>query len=193
MALELLEACGRPVVAPSANPSGGVSPTEAAHVAAGLGTKVDMILDGGRCTVGVESTIVSLLDDRPRLLRPGGLPREDIERVLGEELGEPIEGAVIAPGQLASHYAPKARLRLNAHMPRPGEVFLGFGAIAHGPHTLSASGNLVEAAANLFRKLHELDAAGVEAIAVAPIPHRGLGEAINDRLSRAAADAEVLV
>jgi L-threonylcarbamoyladenylate synthase len=190
MALDLLEAFGGPLVAPSANPSGRVSPTQAAHVVAGLGSKVDLVLDGGACAVGVESTIVSLLDGRCRLLRPGGLPRGDIERVLGQKLGDPIKGArPLAPGQLASHYAPRARLRLNEREPRRGEMFLGFGTIAHGPHTLSPSGSLIEAAANLFRKLHELDAAGVEAIAVAPIPDQGLGEAINDRLRRAAAQA----
>jgi L-threonylcarbamoyladenylate synthase len=191
VATHLLEAVGRPVVAPSANPSGRLSPTEAAHVAAGLGAKVDMILDGGPCGIGLESTIVSLIDDKARLLRSGGLPRQAIERVLGETLAEPRQHAIIAPGQLASHYAPRARLRLNAREPRPGEVFIGFGAIEHGPHTLSATGDLIEAAANLFAKLHELDAACVAAIAIAPIPNSGLGEAINDRLARAAADAEI--
>jgi L-threonylcarbamoyladenylate synthase len=192
VALALLEALARPVVAPSANPSGRVSPTEAHHVAAGLGSKVDMILDGGPCVVGIESTVVSLLDETPRIVRAGGLPRDEIERVLGAALSDAVKTTVIAPGQLASHYAPKARLRLDAREPRRGEVFLGFGGVAHGPHTLSASGDLTEAAANLFGKLHELDAVGTQAIAVAPIPVHGLGEAINDRLRRAAADTEVL-
>jgi L-threonylcarbamoyladenylate synthase len=191
VARQLLEAVGRPIVAPSANPSGRLSPTEAAHVAAGLGAKVDMILDGGPCDIGLESTVISLIDERARLLRAGGLPRQAIERVLGNRLGEPRKDAIIAPGQLASHYAPRARLRLNAREPGAGEVFLGFGAVEHGIHTLSATGDLIEAAASLFAKLHELDAAGVSAIAVAPIPDSGLGEAVNDRLRRAATDAEV--
>lgn len=188
LALALLQAFGGPVVAPSANASGRISPTTAAHVRASLGETVDMILDGGPSRVGVESTVVSFLDGTPRLLRPGGLSRETIEATLGEALAEPDGGPLHAPGQLESHYAPSATLRLDAATPEPGETYLGFGTHAHGPHTLSATGNLIEAAANLFRTLHDLDALGVKRIAVAPIPASGLGEAINDRLRRAAAD-----
>ena len=154
---------------------------------AGLGTKVDLILDGGASAVGVESTIVGFLGEEPELLRPGGIARDAVESVLGRRL---VAGAVtdapVAPGQLASHYAPRAHLRLDAKAARPGEIFLGFGA-SGGDHNLSASGDLVEAAANLFRMLHELDETDAKVIAVAPIPHHGLGEAINDRLRRAAA------
>ena len=184
IALELLRAVGRPVVAPSANPSGRISPTTAAHVAAGLSP--DMILDGGPCAVGVESTVVSFID-RPRLLRPGGLARDVIEAALGYRLYDAeTGGALHSPGQLESHYAPNAALRLNAAQAEVGEIYLGFGA-SGGVHNLSISGDVVEAAANLFRMLHELDALEPERIAVAPIPIMGLGEAINDRLKRAAA------
>jgi L-threonylcarbamoyladenylate synthase len=189
VALALLQAVARPVVAPSANPSGRVSPTTAEHVRRHLGSKVAVILDGGRSKVGVESTVVSFLDDGPKLLRPGGIARAEIERVAGVALGREAHAErPHAPGQLASHYAPLAELRLNAEAPRDGEIYLGFGPLhAHGPYSLSATGDLVEAAASLFRLLHEIDAAGAARIAVAPIPHTGLGEAINDRLSRAAA------
>lgn len=189
VALDLLTAAGCPVVAPSANPSGKVSPTTAEHVRRHLGGKVAAILDGGRCEVGVESTVVSFLADGPKLLRPGGLPRADIERVAGLSFAVESHAArPHAPGQLLSHYAPRAELRLHADAPRPGEAYLGFGPLhKNGPFTLSASGDLVEAAAGLFRLLHDIDATGVTRIAVAPIPHHGLGEAINDRLQRAAA------
>jgi L-threonylcarbamoyladenylate synthase len=189
VALALLQAAGRPVVAPSANPSGRVSPTTADHVRRHLGGKVAMILDGGRCRVGVESSVVSFLDDGPKLLRPGGLPRAEIEAIIGGALAvEEHSARPHAPGQLLSHYAPRAELRLNAAEPRNGEAYLGFGPLhAHGPYTLSARGDLVEAAAALFGLLHEIDATGVGRIAVAPVPHHGLGEAINDRLLRAAA------
>ena len=188
LALELLRAVGRPVVAPSANLSGRVSPTTAAHVKRGLGKKVSLILDGGPCTVGVESTVVSFMNARAALLRPGGLEREAIEQALGHALDVEADPAQPhSPGQMESHYAPHAYLRLEATAPRKGESFLGFGSHDNGPYTLSARGDLIEAAANLFRMLHELDALGVKAIAVAPIPHEGLGEAINDRLRRAAA------
>ncbi|MBI2720231.1 MAG: threonylcarbamoyl-AMP synthase [Rhizobiales bacterium] len=189
VALDLLKAFGRPMVGPSANPSGRVSPTTAEHVRKHLGNKVAVILDGGRCRVGVESTVVSFLDDHPKLLRHGGLPRADIERLLGAALTiETRASRPHAPGQIDSHYAPRAELRLNADGPRPGEAYLGFGPFhTHGACSLSPAGDLVEAAANLFRLLHDIDATGVAAIAVAPIPHHGLGEAINDRLTRAAA------
>lgn len=181
LARALLAALGRPLAAPSANPSGRLSPTTAAHVLAGLSGRIDAVLDGGPCPVGVESTIVAL--DPPRLLRAGGITAEAIEAALGRPLaaaGPDIE----APGQAASHYAPRGTLRLDAVTARPGEAHLGFGAVA-GDVTLSASGDLVEAAANLFGALHALDDA--PRIAVAPIPEAGLGRAINDRLRRAAA------
>lgn len=189
MALDLLKATGRPVVAPSANPSGRISPTTAEHVRRHLKDKVAMVLDGGRCKVGVESSVVSFLADGPKLLRQGGVPRTEIEKVLGHAITvESHSARPHAPGQLLSHYAPHAELRLNADTPREGEAYLGFGPLhAHGPWTLSARGDLVEAAASLFRLLHEIDATGVTRIAVAPVPHHGLGEAINDRLLRAAA------
>ncbi len=187
LALELLREFGRPVVAPSANPSGRISPTTADHVWAGLGNKVDLILDGGPSTVGLESTIVSFLEERPRLLRSGGLSREIIEKALGYELlTAPVAGPLHAPGQLESHYAPQARMRLNAASWRDGEARLGFGA-HDAPLNLSKGGDVVEAAANLFSMLHKLDAQKPAIIAVAPIPNTGLGEAINDRLTRAAA------
>jgi L-threonylcarbamoyladenylate synthase len=183
VALELLRAVGRPVVAPSANPSGRVSPTIAQHVRDHL--KLDMILDDGACAVGVESTVVSFLN-QPRLLRPGGLARGVVEDALGVKLLEPEQGTLHSPGQLESHYAPHASLRLNADGPQDGELYLGFGDY-YSAHTLSKSGDVVEAAANLFRLLHEMDALRPAHIAVAPIPNIGLGEAINDRLKRAAA------
>jgi len=188
LALELLRAVDRPVVAPSANLSGRVSPTTVAHVKRGLGKKVAIILDGGPCSVGVESTVVSFMGARATLLRPGGLSRSDIEPVLGHVLEVEADSTQPhSPGQMESHYAPQAFLRLEATAPHKGESYLGFGAHDHGPYTLSMRGDVVEAAANLFRMLHELDGLGVKAIAVAPIPHEGLGEAINDRLRRAAA------
>ncbi len=188
-ALELLRRFGGPVVGPSANPSGKVSPTTAEHVRRHMGAKVAHILDGGRCRVGVESSVVSFLEGKPKLLRPGGISRADIEQAIGTALTVESHAArPHAPGQLQSHYAPRAEIRLHAEAPRAGESYLGFGPLhAHGPYTLSASGDLVEAAASLFRLLHDIDATGVKAIAVAPIPHHGLGEAINDRLMRAAA------
>jgi L-threonylcarbamoyladenylate synthase len=192
VARDLLKAFGRPVVAPSANQSGHVSPTLAEHVRADLNGRIDLIIDGGPTSVGVESTIVSCLG-APTLLRPGGLPREAIERVLGHplETAPPpaADDALLAPGMLASHYAPKATVRLNANEVRPGEALLAFGPDAPRAATalnLSTSGDLIEAAANLFSHLRSLDAEGLP-IAVMPIPNDGLGEAINDRLARAAA------
>jgi L-threonylcarbamoyladenylate synthase len=186
IALELLRAVGQPVVAPSANPSGRISPTTAQHVQDGLGAKVSMILDGGPCAVGVESTVVSFLEGKATLLRPGGLAREMIEVALGFRLYDAEDGVMHSPGQMESHYAPHAAMRLNAEAAVDGEAYLGFGKFG-GPHNLSLTGDVVEAAANLFRMLHELDAKKPERIAVAPIPMNGLGEAINDRLKRAAA------
>lgn len=188
LALALLTAVRLPVVAPSANPSGRISPTTAQHVRQGLGDKVSVILDGGAATVGLESTVVSFMGPKPTLLRPGGLPREEIEDRLGIRLGMNEDDAdhPHSPGQLPSHYAPEAALRLNAEAPRPGETYIGFGRHGGGAYTLSATGDLAEAAANLFRVLHLADAEG-QPIAVAPVPQFGLGEAINDRLARAAA------
>ncbi|MBM9593335.1 L-threonylcarbamoyladenylate synthase [Roseitranquillus sediminis] len=184
VAQAVLRAAKRPLAAPSANPSGRVSPTEVAHVLAGLGGRISAVVEGGRCTVGVESTIVGLAG-RPRLLRPGGLPAEEVEACLGRPLAT-HEGGIVAPGQIASHYAPRGRLRLDAARAEPGEVLLGFGLV-EADLNLSRSGDLTEAAARLFGCLHELDRHGVERIAVSPIPERGLGRAINDRLRRAAA------
>ena len=181
----LLRAFGGPVAAPSANPSGRISPTTAEHVLAGLSGRIAAVVDDGPCPVGLESTIVGLAG-APALLRPGGLAAEEIEAVLGRKLTHPETGSAIsAPGQLLSHYAPAERVRLDAEAPEPGELFLGFGAMACDLN-LSPSSDLAEAAANLFGHLHALDAQG-RPIAVAPIPDHGLGAAINDRLRRAAA------
>ncbi|KAA9010562.1 L-threonylcarbamoyladenylate synthase [Histidinibacterium aquaticum] len=186
VARALLAAFGGPVAAPSANPSGRLSPTTADHVLAGLEGRISAVLDGGACGVGVESTIVSLAG-APALLRAGGLPAERIEEALGQPLTRPAQGETpTAPGQLASHYAPAGRVRLGIETPERGETHLGFGAI-RGDLSLSESGDLTEAAARLFAALHEIDRSGAERIAVAPIPDHGLGAAINDRLRRAAA------
>nr|WP_233270552.1 L-threonylcarbamoyladenylate synthase [Chachezhania sediminis] len=181
----LLRAFDGPLAAPSANPSGRISPTTADHVLAGLSGRIAAVLDDGPCSVGVESTIVGLADGVPRLLRPGGLATEPIEAVLGHALAQPASDDITAPGQLSSHYAPAGAVRLNAEASQGDEVFLGFGP---GPCDLSLSpdGDLAQAAARLFDCLHRLDATG-RPIAVAPIPDSGLGLAINDRLRRAAA------
>lgn len=185
----VLREVGVPLAAPSANRSGRVSPTTAQHVAQDFAREEGLILDGGPCLLGLESTIVGWNGDRPVLLRPGAIARGDIESVLDCEFDEAqASGAVTAPGQLASHYAPRARLRLNASALRDGEAFLGFGpGVSNATLNLSPSGDLLEAASNLFAALRSLDAADAEAIAVAPIPEHGLGEAINNRLRRAAA------
>ncbi|MDF1736842.1 MAG: L-threonylcarbamoyladenylate synthase [Minwuia sp.] len=188
IAQTLLRAVGRPVAAPSANPSGRLSPTTAAHVISGLGDRVAMVLDGGPCAVGVESTVVGIFDGRAVLLRPGGLAVEEIETVTGplsRPSGDP--DAPASPGMLASHYAPESALRLNATSAMPGETLLGFGPDAPPGPNLSRSGDLAEAAANLFQVLHSIDRGEAGHIAVMPIPHHGLGLAINDRLTRAAA------
>lgn len=193
VARAVLEACGRPIAAPSANRSGRISATSAEHVLADLDGRIDAVLDAGRTQVGVESSIVACLGGRVTLLRPGGISREAIEAVLGRRLDHGKHGgdAPLAPGMLASHYAPAARMRLDAEAPRDGEAWLGFGpdpaSIPEVAHNLSSSGDLTEAAANLFRMMRELDEAGPATIAVASIPMHGLGEAINDRLRRAAA------
>jgi L-threonylcarbamoyladenylate synthase len=202
VAREILRAFGRPVVAPSANLSGHVSPTTAAHVESDLAGRIDLIVDGGPVAVGVESTIIGCFE-APVLLRPGGLPREAIERVIGRPLtGMPDnatanDAAPLAPGMLASHYAPRCVVRLNAEQIYPGEALLAFGPIdisesgeAHAVMNLSPRGDLTEAAANLFGYLRALDQTGARGIAVMPVPHHGLGEAINDRLRRAAVGRE---
>ena len=184
VARALLRAFGGPVAAPSANPSGQVSPTTAAHVLDGLAGRIDALVDGGPCGVGVESTIVGF-DPAPVLLRAGGLPAEAIEACLGRPLGRAGD-AITAPGQLASHYAPRGRVRLNVTDPQLGEVVLGFGPVPCDLN-LSPAGDLTQAAARLFDCLHRLNAMAAERIAVTPIPDHGLGRAINDRLARAAA------
>lgn len=189
VARALLNTFGGPLAAPSANPSGRVSPTSAAHVLSGLDGRIDAVLDAGPCEVGVESTILSLTGDTPVLLREGGVPAEALAAALGAMPVRPDPVNDLrpdSPGQLASHYAPRGTLRLNAARPEPGEVFLGFGP-GGGDLTLSETGDLTEAAARLFGCLHHLDEIGAERIAVAPIPSDGLGAAINDRLRRAAA------
>jgi L-threonylcarbamoyladenylate synthase len=197
LARELLRGFGRPLAAPSANRSGRVSPTRADHVMADLDGRIDAVIDGGAAEIGLESTIVACLGGPLRLLRPGGIPREDIERVIGRSIETDSEAgpAPRAPGMLASHYAPRARVRLNAV-----EFFTGEAALLFGPpmpkgidaamavRNLSERGDFVQAAANLFSHLRALDGSGAATIAVAAIPERGLGEAINDRLRRAAAD-----
>ena len=188
LAQRLLRAFGGPLAAPSANPSGRISPTRADHVLEGLTGRIAAVLDGGACAVGLESTIV-FADPEPVLLRPGGLPVEALEAALGEPLATGGDaGKPTAPGQLASHYAPEAAVRLNATEARSGEVLVGFGAV-QGSLSLSQTGDLVEAAARLFQTLREADRlAGPKGrIAFAPVPETGLGRAINDRLRRAAA------
>lgn len=197
VARALLDAAMLPIAAPSANRSGRISPTTAEHVEAELGRLPAMILDGGACRLGLESTVLGIDGEQVTLLRLGALPREEIETVLGRDLARPVPGRVTSPGQLATHYAPLTPLRLNAQSAKSGEALLAFGPQAPdfaGPTiNLSRSGDLVEAAANFFAALRTLDAAGVERIAVMPIPAHGLGEAINDRLKRAASAATIPV
>lgn len=197
LAHALLEKTGRPVAAPSANRSGRISPTEADHVLGDLDGRIDAVVDGGPAMVGIESTIVACLGGAPRLLRPGGVPREAIEALIGcrLEIAPEATDNPVAPGMLASHYAPRAQVRLNAHEIRPGEAALLFGAVTpeglagvQATANLSESGDLTEAATRLFSSLRQLDASGADTIAVSPIPETGLGEAINDRLRRAAAE-----
>jgi len=202
IARAILRAFGEAVVAPSANLSGHVSPTTAAHVRSDLEGRIDLIIDGGPVEVGVESTIIGCFE-APMLLRPGGLPREEIERVLGRQLLRPPAdaesdgGQPLAPGMLASHYAPHTRVRLNAREVEAGEALLAFGEQAlpgakqaAAVMNLSPRHDLAEAAANLFGYLRALDAYAARAIAVMPVPDEGLGEAINDRLRRAAVGRE---
>jgi L-threonylcarbamoyladenylate synthase len=200
VARDLLAIFGRPIVAPSANRSGHVSPTTAQHVLADLHGRIDLVLDGGPAPVGIESTIIACLGE-PILLRPGGVSRTEIESVLGRTLTEPpvtdqssSDEMPLAPGQLVSHYAPRSPMRLDASSVKLGEALLAFGAAlpagserAVRTLNLSPSGDLIEAAANLFAYLRMLDGVGATAIAVMPVPRDGLGEAINDRIGRAAA------
>ena len=193
VAQSLLSKVDFPIVAPSANRSGHVSPTTAEHVADDLRGKIDIILDGGASMGGIESTIVDLSESSPRLLRSGIIARDDIERYTGP-LAAAEKGKVSAPGMMASHYAPRARMRLDVKQIESGEALLAYGsnlpsnaANAHKVLNLSPRGDLTEAASNLYAYLRELDASGASAIAVAPIPSEGLGEAIRDRLERAAA------
>ena len=193
VAQALLATFGRPLAAPSANPSGRISATTAQHVASELGERADLILDGGPVMMGIESTVVAFDGNTVVLLRPGATPRESIEAVAGP-LAMPAKTEIRSPGQLARHYAPRSKLRLNATGVTQGEALLAFGA--HVPSSagmvrnLSERGDLTEAAANLFAMLRELDAAETGSIAVMPIPDSGLGEAINDRLRRAAVPAD---
>jgi L-threonylcarbamoyladenylate synthase len=194
VASEIITLLGRPIAAPSANTSGRISATTAQAVSDDLGSAVPLVLDGGPSPVGLESTIIKVEDGQVRLLRPGGVPAEEIENVLGMELMRGEGGKVEAPGMLESHYAPRAALRLNVDRVFPGEALLAFGPVraagaANTPWmlNLSEAGDLTEAAANLFAHLLALDRSGAGAIAVEPVPVRGLGEAINDRLARAAA------
>jgi L-threonylcarbamoyladenylate synthase len=185
-AAALIEAFGGPLVAPSANRSGHVSPTRAEHVAADLGDRIDLILDGGPCAVGLESTIIGFEGGEPILLRPGGLETS----IISAKLDRPVRtrsqaDAINAPGQLKSHYAPRARLRLDVTEPAEGEGYICFGPGQTGGLNLSPKGDLVEAATNLFSMLRALDES-YASIAVGPVPDEGLGEAINDRLRRAA-------
>ena len=191
-ARSLLQACGRPVAAPSANPSGRISPTRAEHVARALGAAVDLVLDDGSAGVGLESTVLDLSEPQAVLLRPGAVTGEQLEKIVGPlaKASEP-DGAPRSPGQLKSHYAPSLPLRLEARSVAADEALLAFGSDAPGGAkatiNLSADGDLVEAAGRLFAALHELDACGARRIAVMPVPDQGLGVAINDRLRRAAA------
>ena len=190
LARDILSAFGGPIAAPSANPSGRISPTTAQHVLNGLDGRIDAVIDGGACPVGVESTIVSCVQD-PALLRAGGVPAEALETCLGRPLLRNTDPTTPqSPGQLASHYAPQGTVRLNATTYKDDEVLLGFGQV-DTPLNLSPSGDLVEAAARLFDCLHQLDGMDAKKIAVSPIPETGLGAAINDRLRRAAADRPI--
>ena len=195
----LLQAFGKPIAAPSANPSGRISPSTATHVLDGLEGRLDLVLDGGPCESGLESTIIDCTGDIARLLRPGGITRDALAAALAKancnpqiDMAEPLADSEnpVAPGQLASHYAPNAPVRLMANTSAADEELIGFGAVSGAGKlalNLSPSADLVEAAANLFSMLHAVDTADIAKIAIAPIPDIGLGEAINDRLRRAAA------
>ncbi|CAG0906571.1 unnamed protein product, partial [Cyprideis torosa] len=189
LARRILAAFGGPVAAPSANQSGQISPVRAEHVLSGLGGKIEAVLDGGRCDVGLESSVLGLAEI-PTLLRPGGITEDQISKVIGKRIAERHGGdAISAPGQLRSHYAPRATVRLNATEWSAGEARLGFGPV-DCDISLSEQGDLAEAARNLFDALIQLDQTGAQVIAVSPIPQHGLGIAINDRLNRAAAERD---
>ena len=194
VARDLIKAAGVPIAAPSANRSEELSPTQADHVEESLGNRVDMVLDGGPCELGLESTVIGIFGDKIMQLRPGAIPREDIEKVVGALSDQNLDAAH-SPGQMVRHYAPNTGLRLNAHEIEDREALLAFGPNVpdHGGPclNLSESGDLVEAASNLFAHLRKLDGSDASGIAVMPIPEKGLGEAINDRLMRAAAPKEV--
>ncbi len=191
VAQAVLKQFDKAIVAPSANPSGRLSPTRAEDVRAAFGDALPIVLEGGATTVGLESTIVDCSAARPRLLRPGGISRETLEAVVGAIDTARPDGPIVAPGALSSHYAPRARVRLNASAIGQDEVRLGFGADdMPATENLSQTGDLDEAAHNLFAALRRLDATGADTIAVSPIPQHGIGAAINDRLRRAAADRE---
>ncbi len=193
VARALIAAAGRPLAAPSANPSGRISPTTADHVLEGLSGRIEAVIDAGPCPVGIESTILAVTETGVRLLRPGGISPETIREKTGIELLGPQGKAVLAPGMLHSHYAPHAPLRLDVTAPPPGAVHVGFGPDRPGELTLSAEGDLAEAARNLFAVLRVADERAARrgaVITVAPIPRRGVGIAINDRLARAAAPRE---
>ena len=188
LANALLRAVERPIAAPSANRSGHISPTSAADVEMELSGRIDLILDGGPCAIGLESTVVDCSGAKPVLLRPGAVTAEQIAALIGPIAASKGDAAAPnAPGQLTSHYAPDKPLRLNAKAAEAGEMLIGFGPAAPGELTLSATGDLIEAAARLFQTLRLAEASDHAAIAVAPIPEEGLGAAINDRLRRAAA------
>jgi len=191
VALDILRAAKCPIAAPSANPSGRISPTSAAHVYEGLQGRIDMVVDGGPCAVGIESTVLDVTGDTLRILRPGGVTADQIARATGQPVDEDmviVDGqAAHSPGTMLSHYAPNAAVRLNAVDVTDGELLLGFGDVENATLNLSPSGDLKEAAANVFAMLRLLDAKNSCGIAVSPIPEKGLGLAINDRLRRAAA------
>lgn len=186
---ELIEKLDRPIAAPSANQSGKISPTTAVHVTEGLGSSVDMILDGGDCIRGIESTIITFEDGDIIILRPGSITKEMLEKASSAKARSFVaspESTITAPGQLSSHYAPNAKVRLNATSKNAGDYLIGFGDIK-GDTSLSETGDLIEAASNLFKALREADKTDAKTIAIAPIPKHGIGIAINDRLDRAAA------
>lgn len=187
-ARQVLHGLRKPIAAPSANPSGKLSPTRAKHVQTGLGDAVSLILDGGRCSIGLESTVIEVRGERPVLLREGAITREDVAEACGQPI-QPPDDIIRSPGQLLAHYAPDAPVRLNAGSPRQGEFMIGFGDV-DGDTNLSGAGSLQEAAKNLFDALAEANDVHAAAIAVAPIPDKGLGRAINDRLRRAATPPE---
>lgn len=190
VAQKLIAMVGKPLAAPSANASGKISPTSAAHVAKSLGDKISMILDGGDCKVGIESTVVDISTTTPTILRHGTIVREDLEAAAGVKFSEATEIGIKSPGQLLSHYSPSIPIRLNAISVDADEALISFGDshIAGAKHTvnLSLSGDLVEAAANLFKVMHQLDSSHYTGIAVVKIPDDGIGRAINDKLRRAA-------